>query len=456
MTINTNFKLKIKKSILIIGDILTLYISLFLALFIRFYGNFTKTTYINHVFYFSIAYAMWLIMIFSFKLYENNNPIKKTNELIISIAYFSIINLFLSVLYFYIIPNDFITPKTILILDIFIFGILFFFWRKLINKIIYRYNTKINCLIITNNPELISGIKQKPELELNVKKYINPNGQINIFESENVDLNNINTLLQENKIQTIVIDDELLFNKNISDALLKSLKLKIEIIKSSDFYEIFLGKVAIRNINHVWILSNFNENKKFVFDFLKNLSDKIFICVFLIISIIIVPFIILAIIIDSKGPVFFSQIRTGKNGKVFLAIKFRSMKIDAEKSGPQWATENDSRTTRVGKFLRKTRLDEIPQFINILKGEMSLIGPRPERPEFIQMLEKEIPFYNQRLLVKPGLTGWAQINYPYGNSIEDTLEKLEYDLYYIKNRSFALDISIVLKTINTILKGGGM
>ncbi len=132
------------------------------------------------------------------------------------------------------------------------------------------------------------------------------------------------------------------------------------------------------------------------------------------------------------------------------------MKNDAEKNGPQWTQKNDHRITKIGKFLRKTRLDEIPQLINIIKGDMSLVGPRPERPEFINKLEKEIPFYKERLLVKPGLTGWAQINYPYGNSTQDALEKLQYDLYYVKHRSLVLDLSIILKTLHTVIKKGGM
>ncbi len=168
------------------------------------------------------------------------------------------------------------------------------------------------------------------------------------------------------------------------------------------------------------------------------------------------PFIILAIKIDSPGPFLFKQIRVGKNGKDFLAMKFRTMRQDAEKNGPQWALKDDPRVTRIGKFLRKFRIDEIPQLINVLKGEMSLIGPRPERPEFVSQLKKQIPFYEERLLVKPGLTGWAQVMGPaYGGSEKESLEKLQYDLFYIKNRSLGLDLSIALKTIKTILSRQG-
>jgi lipopolysaccharide/colanic/teichoic acid biosynthesis glycosyltransferase len=163
----------------------------------------------------------------------------------------------------------------------------------------------------------------------------------------------------------------------------------------------------------------------------------------------------MAVKMGSRGSFFFMQQRTGRYGGKFMAVKLRSMYVNSESSGPQWAQKNDPRVTKVGKFMRKTRIDEIPQLINILRGEMSFIGPRPERPEFIEKLEKKIPFYNERLLVKPGLTGWAQINFPYGASEADALQKLQYDLYYIKNRSFLLDLSILLKTVKTVLSGGG-
>jgi lipopolysaccharide/colanic/teichoic acid biosynthesis glycosyltransferase len=167
------------------------------------------------------------------------------------------------------------------------------------------------------------------------------------------------------------------------------------------------------------------------------------------------PFIALFIKLDSKGPLLYLQKRVGKNECIFSVIKFRTMYQNAENGQAVWAKEKDERVTRVGKILRKFRLDEITQFINVLKGDMALIGPRPERPEFVSMLSKEIPFYNYRHLVKPGITGWAQVNYSYGNSVEDALEKLQYDLYWIKNRSFWLDLKVILKSIKVVLTGFG-
>jgi len=164
------------------------------------------------------------------------------------------------------------------------------------------------------------------------------------------------------------------------------------------------------------------------------------------------PFIAVAIKLESRGPVIYRQVRLGQGGRRFDVIKFRSMMKDAEKAeGAQWAVEGDPRVTRVGKWLRMLRLDELPQLVNILKGDLHLVGPRPERPEFFSQLEKEIPFYGARLAVKPGLTGWAQVKYGYGGNVEETLVKLQYDLYYIKNRSPFLDLKILLKTVWIIL-----
>jgi lipopolysaccharide/colanic/teichoic acid biosynthesis glycosyltransferase len=160
---------------------------------------------------------------------------------------------------------------------------------------------------------------------------------------------------------------------------------------------------------------------------------------------------------DDFGPIFYRQKRVGQDSRIFEVIKFRTMVPDAEKDGAQWAHEKDKRITRIGSFLRKTRLDELPQLWNVLRGQMSFIGPRPERPEFAfsNELLSQIPFYQIRHTIKPGLTGWAQIKYPYGASIKDTLQKLQYDLFYIKNRSFVLDLAIILKTTKIILSGGG-
>ncbi len=163
----------------------------------------------------------------------------------------------------------------------------------------------------------------------------------------------------------------------------------------------------------------------------------------------------IAVKLESKGPVFYRQTRIGRHGRSFEILKFRTMRVHAEEDGAVWAKANDSRVTRVGAFLRRSRIDEIPQAINILMGQMSFVGPRPERPEFIDLLVHELPHYEDRHLVKPGLTGWAQVNYPYGASVDDAREKLKYDLYYVKNFSLILDMFIIIKTVKVAILGIG-
>jgi lipopolysaccharide/colanic/teichoic acid biosynthesis glycosyltransferase len=193
-----------------------------------------------------------------------------------------------------------------------------------------------------------------------------------------------------------------------------------------------------------------------VYELLKRLMDILGGLVGSLIFVMVFPFSALAIIIESGFPIFYSQERLGKGGRVFKIYKFRSMKQNAEEDGEaKLATLNDPRVTKVGDFLRRTRLDEMPQFITVLTGEMSLVGPRAERPELVAQFQKQIPFYRARLLVKPGLTGWAQINYGYVASVKETVVKLEYDLYYIKHRTLNMDLTIVLRTIGTVLRRTG-
>jgi lipopolysaccharide/colanic/teichoic acid biosynthesis glycosyltransferase len=218
-------------------------------------------------------------------------------------------------------------------------------------------------------------------------------------------------------------------------------------------YEQMLQRVPIQFVGKDFYkyfpFSRSNENKLYIF--FHRLFDILISILGLAFGLVLLPFIYLGNLIANRGPLFYKQERIGRNSKPFWIIKLRTMRTDAEKDGVKWAQKNDSRVTRFGTFLRRSRLDEIPQFINVLKGEMSVIGPRPERPFFVNELSRIIPFYETRHIIKPGLTGWAQVNERYGASVEDSLTKLQYDLYYIKHRSVFLDVNIVLKTMSTIL-----
>jgi exopolysaccharide biosynthesis polyprenyl glycosylphosphotransferase len=228
--------------------------------------------------------------------------------------------------------------------------------------------------------------------------------------------------------------------------------LGINFLDFATAYEIITEKVPVSTISKIWFLENLKEGEKKIYDKFKRVFDVFLSFLILILTSPLWPFIVLAIKIEDKGPVFYKQERVGKNKKIFKLIKFRSMVPQAEKEGPKWAEIEDQRVTKVGKFLRRFHLDEIPQMINVIKGDISLVGPRPERPEFVEKLEKEIPHYNLRHIIKPGFTGWAQIKFRYARSVMDSLEKFQYDLYYIKNRSLFLDLKILLKTFNLFFK----
>ncbi|MBA2620956.1 MAG: TIGR03013 family PEP-CTERM/XrtA system glycosyltransferase [Acidobacteria bacterium] len=268
---------------------------------------------------------------------------------------------------------------------------------------------------------------------------------------------NLETIATRDKIDRIVIAVRERRGTFPTETLLKmSLAGNVSIEECTSFFERVTGQVNLEMVRPSWLIFDGRERDTRLTTFVREVVHRSLALIGLIVSF---PFAVLTAIfikLDSKGSVFYRQQRVGKNGKAFDVIKFRSMKTDAEKDGkPVWAKANDDRTTRVGRIIRLIRVDEIPQFWNIIKGEMSFIGPRPERPHFVAQLAGEIPYYEHRHLTAPGLTGWAQIKYPYGASVEDARCKLQYDLYYIKNQSLALDFVIVFETVKTVLFGKG-
>ena len=265
------------------------------------------------------------------------------------------------------------------------------------------------------------------------------------------DYSSIPEITRKSKIEKIVVALDERRGQTPIRELLNCKLAGLTITPGVEFYEELTGKILVNNVNPDWLIysDGFQKDKiamlsKRVLDFSVSLAG-------LILSFPIAAVSALIIKLESPGPVLYSQERVGEKGRTFWIYKFRSMRCDAESNGPVWAEENDCRVTRFGSFMRKTRIDEIPQLWNILKGEMSFVGPRPERPFFVEQLKKKIPYYSLRHNVKPGLTGWAQISYPYGASEEDALHKLEYDLYYIKNLCFSMDILIGMQTIKIIL-----
>lgn len=443
----TGFILKTKKFLLFLGDIVCLYLALYLTLWARYGANFDAISWQTHIQAMTFIFAAWLLVFYISDFYDLK--ISYNNSTLFSILLkTALINGVIAVLLFYFLAPLFpaIKPQRVLIIDLVFTFVLLFAWRKLFYGLIKSPQIANHVLIVGQNnlaQELVKEISRRPQLGYSAK----------LLEQLPDDLKQY---CINNNIDILVTDSSLRTDAATAKKIFDCLSLGIDVHQLADFYETIAQKVPVEYIELGWFLENLTENSKKSYEILKRLLDIILAILGLILTAVFVPLIALIIKLESPGPIIFRQIRVGKNGKEFLAMKFRSMVKDAEKDGAQWATKNDPRVTRFGRLMRKTRLDEIPQLLNILRGEMSLIGPRPERPEFIQSLSQQIPFYSERLLVKPGLAGWAQLMGPaYGGSHEETREKLKYDLYYVKNRSLILDLSIILKTIRVVLGGRG-
>lgn len=259
-------------------------------------------------------------------------------------------------------------------------------------------------------------------------------------------------VLQRHTVDEVVVDAELVSEPAVERAILAALKARCRVIDQPTFIEKLLGEVPAEHITTQWFLLADVQHTA-GYEAVKRIMDVAAAMVGLALTLPLWPLIALAVWLDSRGRVVFKQERVGVHGRRFKMYKFRTMRVDAEAGGARWAERRDARVTLVGRFLRKSRLDELPQLWNILRGDMALVGPRPERPEFVEMLARRIPHYEQRHLIKPGLTGWAQIHYRYGASVRDAQRKLCYDLYYLKRRSVDLDLAIIVRTIGTFLLG---
>ena len=272
-----------------------------------------------------------------------------------------------------------------------------------------------------------------------------------------IDLAELKELVARDQIARVVIADlDTRSRANLASALLDSRLRGLQVDDAVEFYEELSGKIWVEALNPQWFVYTNGFDCSQAGASLKRSFDVTFAVLMIIFAAPLLMLIAIAIKLDSAGPVLFRQIRVGLHGKTFVIYKFRSMRHNAEaETGPAWATECDKRVTGLGRLLRAFRLDELPQAFNVLKGEMSMVGPRPERPCFVSVLEHEIPFYNLRHYLKPGITGWAQVMFQYGESVEDSYEKLQYDFYYAKHKSLRCDIEILLKTVGIVLLGHG-
>lgn len=437
--------LRFKKILLFLGDAAFLHLALLLTLVLR-YGADWPRRWSSHWPHFLVIFLLWLTILYINDMYNLNLRVRE-RKFFRAALNSAILSSLLSILYFYLNVQSSIAPRTNLAIFIGLFILLFFVWRLL-------YQALVRPLVPKNNLALIGFNRHGQELLKELAKNPGAGYQATLIFHTPDELTNLATSLKEKDIHTIVVADDFGQSDKLRQALFECLAQQVTFFNYPDFYELITGKIPVEAIGPNWFLENLREGEKNYFNFSKRLADFFLALLILLVSLPGWPLIALITRLTSRGPVLFYQTRLGKNGRSFRIIKFRTMRVDDNDASP--TAEDDRRVTSFGSFLRKTRLDEIPQTINILRGEMSFIGPRPERPEIAAELEKQIPFYKTRLLAKPGLTGWDQISGDYHSpSPTDSLLKLQYDLFYLKQRSFYLDLTIALKTIATVLSRAG-
>ncbi len=460
--INWHTRFSKKTLLLLLGDVLLLYVALFITLFLR-HGPVPIGHRIVrlHLTAFTPLFVMWLLAFGASGLYELRS-LKRLKVFFYRLLRVMAINIILAVAVFYLLPLT-IEPRRNLITIAAITIILVFLWRYIF---VHMTASALSSRIVLVGED-------KEHLALARHLYLNPHlghrpvalisagarpqTLIQQIPHYKLGIEDLAHCIKKMGTDAIVISRGAKDNKAIVNTLYQLIPAGIAVVEFPTFHEMLTGKIPLSLIEEMWFLENLIGIRKPPYEFFKRFLDIILAVVALAGGALAFPPIALAIKLDSPGPIVFRQKRVGRHGRVFELIKFRSMVEDAEILGG--LKENDAgcdtRHTRVGAFLRKSYLDELPQIINILRGEMSFIGPRPERPEYVEELKQKIPFYEMRLLVSPGITGWAQTNMKNDASVEDALEKMQYDLYYVKNRSFVLDLLIILKTIATILQRQG-
>lgn len=446
----------IKRAVfLIAGDTLAALVALSAAYLIRF-GSVSQLHDFSYqhqlgIFMFVAAQISSSFLVELYALFSENGKKELAVRIIISI----VVSFFILTAIFYL--SDFAPyGRGVLAIALIMFALLQFSWHSLY-RILYGLPWMSRRVLVLGTGPLarqIGNLIEKKKLNYQLAGYVNCSSEP-VMVPYHCIINSENGLLDAIKnvgAHKIVVS---LSERRGMFPLQEMLSCKlsgIEVVDAPSFYEQMTGKLLLENITPSWFIFSHGFQVTFALRALKRMVDISSALIGLLFTFPVFPIIALCIKLDSPGPIFFRQVRVGERDRPFTLLKFRSMRQDAEKkSGAVWAVENDPRVTRFGEFLRKSRIDEIPQLLNVFRGDMSLVGPRPERPEFVGKLKAVIPYYSERHYVKPGVTGWAQVSYPYGASVEDAIEKLRYDLYYIKNISLPFDILIILETIKVVL-----
>lgn len=435
--------------VLLLGDITIFLLSLFLVLLLR-YGSILDSQYfLAHLISFSFLSLLWVFVFFVFGLYERHTLLFKKGlpPLLFSAQ---ALNIVLAATFFYLIPFFDITPKTNLFLYLGVSSILLFFFR-MYGVSFFDPKKKLSALLLFSSDDarrLRDEINQNKTSRLQIISMINHDAQSGQSLEKRVCRE-----IREKNIDVMIADFEAPDTNALSLALYPFLYSNVQFLDVKDLYENTFTRISLELLSPSWFLKNIRSSHSLVYRSTKRFLDIAISFSLTILTLPIYPFVYLAIKLDDGGPIFIVQKRIGKQQASIYLIKIRTMRVG---KSTKWLRENDTRVTRVGKFLRASRMDELPQLLNVLKGDLSLVGPRPDVVGNYKKLSENIPFYSIRYLVKPGLSGWAQIKQPSPQSVKETELRLAYDLYYVKNPSFFLDLKIALLTIKTLLARTGI
>lgn len=437
-----------------LGDFLVLELSLVLSLTLR-YGTLRSEDLTTHLPAFSLLFVLWIAGLYAAGLY-NLTLLRNPLRIFRAFAEGMFGNLLVGLAFFYLIPGFGIAPRTNLFL-IFTLGLLFgYAWRLLFLQLVDRRLTTGRALFIGSANEFheVEQLLSHSSLGVKLFAHLTPD-QGN--DSESIG-NQMDELIKQHQVSIVILGQPKDQSPIVDQLLYRLLLHSISVIDRAEIEELTTGRIPLRYVTERWFLTHLHEGEKHWYETVKRYFDFLLALPFGLVTLLLLPFLALAVKLSSPGPVFYNQVRVGYHGNTFRIWKLRTMRIDAEQHGPQFTsdTKSDPRITRVGRVLRQLRLDELPQIWNVLRGDLSFVGPRPERPEFVEPLKAKMPYYTLRHLTRPGLSGWAQVMLLTPTAtLEDNLIKLQYDLYYIKHRSFILDIAILLKTVGIVLRRQG-
>lgn len=442
----------------VLGDAILFYVALLIMLLLR-YGNIDALNW--HLKPFVLLSGLWILVFYTVGVYDlllGSNPFRLFRLYVEAMG----INLAVALGYFYLLPIFGIAPRTNLFLYFFLALAFGYAWRIFFFRVIQPRVERGRVLYVGpgQDARAVAHLLEESSLGADMVAVVSSDGVSDpslpvVWTSRSQE---IAELLQQHRIDTVVVGVTLEAMPELTKALYENLDARVSLLDRAELEEATTGRIPLTHVNDAWFLKNLNEAAKAWYEPIKRVVELLLSIPVALFTIAISPFAAAAVYLSSPGPVLYSQIRVGKLGKSIRIWKFRTMQLDAEKHGPQFtaSTKADPRIFTAGRIMRQLRIDELPQIWNVIRGDLALVGPRPERPEFVEPLLERMPYYALRHLCKPGLTGWAQTRFLTPTaSLEDNLKKLQYDLYYIKHRSPILDAAILLKTIAIIVRRQG-